>query len=134
MVAARKPASGHAGVPMTSEAVSVATPTPAARDRKFIGVPSNSTSSGAGGCGYGALDWHSLRHVAGSLMAERGLSAQDIAYQLGHTDGGRLAQRLYIHTYEESARERIKRAFGENVAPLRAVSDTNETHTAEGSA
>ena len=80
------------------------------------------------------LDWHHLRHVAGSLMADRGLSAQDIAYQLGHTDGGRLAQRLYIHTYEDSAKERIRRAFGENVAPLRPLGDAIETQAAEGGA
>lgn len=67
-------------------------------------------------------------------MAERGLSAQDIAYQLGHTDGGRLAQRLYVHTFEDSAKERIRRAFGDNVAPLSPVSDANETQAAEGGA
>ena len=84
--------------------------------------------------GMGHIDWHSLRHVAGTLMAERGLSARDIAWQLGQTDGGRIAQRLYIHTHQDSAMERVAQAFSENVAPLRAVSDANGTQTAEGSA
>ena len=40
---------------------------------------------------------HSLRHGMASLMADNGLSAAQIASQLGHADGGVLAQRTYIH-------------------------------------
>lgn len=57
-----------------------------------------------------SLDFHELRHFCGSYLADHGVSAMDIALQLGHTDGGRLAQELYIHSYEDNARERIRRA------------------------
>jgi hypothetical protein len=40
----------------------------------------------------------------------RKLPAQDVADQLGHTDGGALVQRLYGHPSERLARERVKRA------------------------
>lgn len=39
---------------------------------------------------------HSLRHGVASLMAEKGYEAAQIASQLGHADGGVLAQRIYI--------------------------------------
>lgn len=56
------------------------------------------------------LDFHELRHFCGSYLADRGLSPMDIAFQLGHTDGGKLAQSLYIHAYEDRALERIRSA------------------------
>jgi integrase len=40
---------------------------------------------------------HDLRHGLATLMAEKGFSAAHIATQLGHADGGRLAQSTYIH-------------------------------------
>lgn len=46
------------------------------------------------------LPWatpHKLRHGMATLMAERGDTAAKIAAQLGHADGGVLAQRTYIH-------------------------------------
>jgi hypothetical protein len=45
----------------------------------------------------------------------------DVAQQLGHSDHGRLVQELYGHPAAAGSRERIKRAFGENVSPLRKV-------------
>jgi integrase len=71
--------------------------------------------------GWADRDPYELRHFCGSYLADRGISAQDIALQLGHTDGGRLAQKLYIHTYDDHARERLKRVFEGNVTPLRPV-------------
>jgi integrase len=57
------------------------------------------------------MDFYELRHFCGSwLFNDLELPAQDVAYQLGHTDGGALVQRLYGHPSERLARERIKRA------------------------
>lgn len=58
------------------------------------------------------VDPYWLRHFCGSMLADRGATAGDIAYQLGHKDGGALAQRLYIHTYRDRARDRLRDAFG----------------------
>lgn len=66
------------------------------------------------------FDFHELRHFCGSYLADIGLSPQDIAFQLGHTDGGKLAQELYVHTYEDHASERIRRAFGSDARGRRA--------------
>lgn len=57
------------------------------------------------------MDFYELRHFCGSYLADMGVSAQDIAFQLGHQDGGKLAMDLYIHTYEDNARERIRAGF-----------------------
>ena len=40
---------------------------------------------------------HKLRHGVGTLMAERGYQAHDIARMLRHADGGALAQKTYMH-------------------------------------
>lgn len=62
------------------------------------------------------MDFYELRHFCGSYLADLGVSPMDIAVQLGHQDGGRLAQELYIHAYEDNARDRIKRAWaGEGI-------------------
>jgi integrase len=37
------------------------------------------------------VDPYHLRHFCGSHLADLGCTAQDIAEQLGHTDGGALA-------------------------------------------
>jgi len=58
-------------------------------------------------------DLPSLRRNMGSdsfTTARSELPAQDVAHQLGHTDGGALVQRLYGHPSERLARDRIKRA------------------------
>ncbi|MGA9284215.1 MAG: tyrosine-type recombinase/integrase [Solirubrobacteraceae bacterium] len=64
-------------------------------------------------CRFGrpSMDFYELRHFCGSwLFNDLELPAQDVAHQLGHTDGGALVQRLYGHPSERLARERIKRA------------------------
>jgi integrase len=66
-------------------------------------------------CRFGkpSMDFYELRHFCGSwLFNDLELPAQDVAHQLGHTDGGALVQRLYGHPSERLARERIKRAVG----------------------
>lgn len=64
-----------------------------------------------------SFDFHELRHFCGSWLANIGLSPQDIAEQLGHTDGGRLAQELYVHTYRDEAQARIRKAYA-RAAPV----------------
>ncbi|HEV2924853.1 MAG TPA: tyrosine-type recombinase/integrase [Solirubrobacteraceae bacterium] len=64
-------------------------------------------------CRFGqpSMDFYELRHFCGAwLFNDLELPAQDVAHQLGHTDGGALVQRLYGHPSERLARERIKRA------------------------
>jgi integrase len=66
-------------------------------------------------CRFGrpSMDFYELRHFCGAwLFNDLELPAQDVAHQLGHTDGGALVQRLYGHPSERLARERIKRAVG----------------------
>lgn len=71
-----------------------------------------------------SMEFYELRHACASwLFNELGLPAQDVAHQLGHTDGGALIQRLYGHPSEGLARERIKRAMGGNIQPLRGVTE-----------
>jgi hypothetical protein len=41
------------------------------------------------------------------MLLERGMTASDVAVQLGHTDGGRLVMNLYGHPSEVAARERL---------------------------
>ena len=75
-------------------------------------------------CRFGkpSMDFYELRHFCGSwLFNDLELPAQDVAHQLGHTDGGALVQRLYGHPSDRLARERIKRAAagaGLAVVPL----------------
>lgn len=67
--------------------------------------------------------FYGLRHFCAShLLNTLGHEAEDVAYQLGHTDGGVLVRKLYGHPSESLARDRLKEAFGRKVVPLRAVS------------
>jgi integrase len=70
------------------------------------------------------MDWYDMRHAAATLLLERGVEPEDVAWQLGHTDAGDLVRQLYgePHRPDAGRRERIKRAFGQNVAPLRDAS------------
>lgn len=68
------------------------------------------------------MAFYELRHFCASFMLnDLELPAQDVAIQLGHTDGGVLVLQRYGHPNEELARERIARAYG-NVTQLREVS------------
>jgi integrase len=44
---------------------------------------------------------HTLRHSAASFLASAGVPPSDIAAQLGHKDGGRLALKTYVHVFDE---------------------------------
>jgi integrase len=64
------------------------------------------------------MDFYELRHFCATHLLELGVSHADVAVQLGHTDGGALVMSTYGHPSEDLARERLKRAFAANVAPL----------------
>jgi integrase len=77
-------------------------------------------------CRFGrpSMDFYELRHFCGSwLFNDLELPAQDVAHQLGHTDGGALVQRLYGHPSERLARERIKRAAGGKLSAVVSLAE-----------
>jgi integrase len=79
-------------------------------------------------CRFGkpSMDFYELRHFCGSwLFNDLELPAQDVAHQLGHTDGGALVQRLYGHPSERLARERIKRAAGARSTSVVLIREAN---------
>ena len=65
------------------------------------------------------MDFYELRHFCATHLLELGVSHADVAVQLGHTDGGALVMSTYGHPSEDAARERLKRAYAQNVMPLR---------------
>lgn len=78
------------------------------------------------GAGVPGMDFYVLRHFHGSfLLNELRVPAQDVAAQLGHTDGGRLVMELYGHPSAVLARDRIRQAqaaLGSIPEALRVVS------------
>jgi integrase len=66
------------------------------------------------------LDPYDLRHACATNLMRCGVEPWAIAQQLGHSDHGHLVTTLYGHPSEDDARERIKRAYGQNVTPLAA--------------
>lgn len=77
-------------------------------------------------CRFGqpSMDFYELRHFCGAwLFNDLELPAQDVAHQLGHTDGGGMVQRLYGHPSERLARERIKKATGAKLAAVTRLSE-----------
>ena len=61
----------------------------------------------------GDLDFYELRHFYGSLLAAHNISAYDIAKQMGHEDGGKLAMETYIHTHSDDSDRRVKEQFSQ---------------------
>ena len=53
------------------------------------------------------LKFHDLRHTAATMFIERGASPEDVAIQLGHTDGGTLVRSRYGHPSVEGALTRL---------------------------
>lgn len=74
-----------------------------------------------------SLDLYELRHFCASYMLnDLDLHAEDVAAQLGHTDGGALVQRLYGHPSTELARKRAHEAHRRNVVvPLTERKDAS---------
>lgn len=70
----------------------------------------------------GKFDFYELRHRAITRMVTPsphglGMAAPDVAYQVGHRDGGRLIERVYAHRNPDLARARLKKAMGYELAP-----------------
>jgi hypothetical protein len=62
------------------------------------------------------LAFHELRHMAGHYFyVTLGMTDADVAYQLGHRDGGRLVRELYGHG-DHGALDRLRRAFDKPTA------------------
>jgi integrase len=66
------------------------------------------------------MDFYELRHFCATHLLELGVAHADVAVKLGHTDGGALVMSTYGHPTGQGARERLKRAYGLNVAPMAA--------------
>jgi integrase len=81
-------------------------------------------------CAFGnpSLDLYELRHFCASYMLnDLDLHAEDVAAQLGHTDGGVLVQRLYGHPSTELARKRAHEAHRRSIVrPLRSAEELGE--------
>lgn len=76
--------------------------------------------------GWEASLYLATRHFAGWYMVNvLELSYEDVAVQLGHTDGGLLVRRLYGHPDRDRALERVRAAYESvgNVRPLRVVQE-----------
>jgi integrase len=67
------------------------------------------------------MNFYELRHFCATHLLDLGVSHADVAVQLGHTDGGALVMSTYGHPTEAGARERLKDAYGGNVAPMTAT-------------
>lgn len=59
----------------------------------------------------GRLDLYELRHFFGTRLAEAGCTPYEIALQMGHGDGGKLAMETYIHVDRVEARARVQERF-----------------------
>lgn len=72
--------------------------------------------------GQPAMSFYALRHFAAAhLLNTLGHEAEDVAFQLGHTDGGTLIRKLYGHPSEQLARDRLKAGLGRKVVPITAA-------------
>lgn len=66
------------------------------------------------------LDFYVLRHFCASVMADRGLTAKQIAGQLGNSEA--VCQETYIHLYRDRSNDAVRRALeGATVPDLRDV-------------
>ena len=64
------------------------------------------------------MDFYELRHAGATLLLERGVEPEDVAWQMGHTDGGKLVRELYGEPHRAAAgrRARIRQAFEESAS------------------
>jgi len=67
------------------------------------------------------MDFYELRHFCATELLRLGVSHADVAVQLGHRDGGALVMSTYGHPSDDAARERLRAAFGQTTANLRAL-------------
>lgn len=59
----------------------------------------------------GTMDLYELRHTAATLMLRQGISPEDVAHQLGHTDGGYQVRRCYGHLTDEDRMDSVRRSM-----------------------
>jgi integrase len=52
--------------------------------------------------------WHSLRHHAATWFLNQGASDEDVAIQLGHSDGGAMVREVYGHRDRGKALDRLE--------------------------
>lgn len=71
----------------------------------------------------GDYHFHELRHLHASILDDAEVTLRDNAQQLGHGDGGTLAEQRYVHRQEDRARERIR----ERWARRKASTSANES-------
>lgn len=64
----------------------------------------------------GSLDVYELRHFFGTELAHNGCSQYEIAAQMGHLDGGKIANETYIHIDQERARESVRQKLRKRAA------------------
>lgn len=57
------------------------------------------------------MDFYELRHYCATRLLELGLRDDEVAVQLGHTDGGELVRRVYGHPNDRRALERVRVAL-----------------------
>lgn len=57
------------------------------------------------------LDFYVLRHFCASVMADRGLSAKQIAGQLGNSEA--VCQETYIHLYRDRSNDQVREALNQ---------------------
>lgn len=55
------------------------------------------------------LALYEMRHACGSMLADAGCTAREIASHLGNTP--EVCERVYVHLYEDRVRDRIRAAF-----------------------
>lgn len=56
--------------------------------------------------------WHSLRHHAATWFLDQGASDEDVAIQLGHSDGGVQVREVYGHRDRGKALDRLEAVVG----------------------
>ena len=60
--------------------------------------------------------FYELRHYCATHLLDLGVSPEDVAIQLGHTDGGELVRRVYGHPSDRKALDRVREAMNERAA------------------
>lgn len=56
--------------------------------------------------------WHSLRHHAATWFLDQGVSFEDVAIQLGHSDNGQQVRDTYGHMSRDKALDRLEAIVG----------------------
>lgn len=79
------------------------------------------------------LDFYELRHFCATWLLDHGLTPEDVAIHLGHSDGGRMVRELYGHPDHDKARERLREALNGDSAGATRGSNRAARQGARGS-